>query len=138
MKRNSYFKVIAVGILVVLVGGSVVSTANSINNNVCYEETEKYVVKPFDDNREIITRIDGSCTYVEIHSKRGIVYDVTFNAEIWGTYLDIDGWMYPFPSYFHELVTYLHTPLFIGFIHRVPGGWTHDIRGIALGNIEWS
>ena len=93
--------ILAIGIIVLFIGFSVVSSAVDINTDVDDEARENFETEPLDDYEEIITFIDGTCNDV---TKKGIYIkrDVTFQAGV-TTWLEISGYYRPW-NHFNEIV----------------------------------
>ena len=87
------------------------------------------------NNQEIITFISGSAYSGNI-IKNGFIRNVEIFAGEGGTLMEIHGWrLHPFGR-FHEInVQYIHASHFIGIFIGSPYG---PVRGIAIGNVEWS
>jgi hypothetical protein len=112
-----------------------ISSAVDVNTDVDDEALMNFGVKPLDADTEIITRIHGYSDNYETHSWKGLIR----NISIWGSEtleLKIEGWKYPFLTYFFKTVTVVHASFFIGYFsfNRHVGEWF--VNGIAIGNIE--
>jgi hypothetical protein len=133
--NNIWKKGLVVGIIIPFISVSVLTNVSSKDVSVSDGMLEyNNEIESVDNNTEIITKIDGVSYEVEIHSKKGFFRNVTFYGG--GSTLEIFGWKYHFPIYFHERVTTIHANSFIGIIYELPW-WEYSIKGIALGNIEW-
>jgi hypothetical protein len=122
-------KLLVVSVIVLFLG---VAIAPSINSDKIEIEPETLN----DNDREIISIIDGSCLDTTIGD-----IGIFFNVEIWAgydTWIDIIGYTSILPPrrYSASFLTYVKAPIFIGrSYHTSPG--RQYVRGIALGDIEW-
>ena len=131
--KNLKSKSLVAVILIVLIGASVVTSAENINIVI-----EREIEEPLDANLEIITFIEGFASDV---NKKGIGIMIHREVEMWsntvhGIGLTIKGIRQPFEEF--ELdVDYIKAPIIIGLIWMgvMPGPM---INCIALGDIEWS
>jgi len=138
MKENLLSKTLAIAIIILFFGVSVVSSAVDINKNVDDEYNENSKSKPFDSYTEIFTYISAHVYGIKL---KGI--GLLFNVEIWGvdSTIDMQGYRYPlFPlgeSHFVVSADHVIAPHFIGICYPVTVD-TYGVIGIAIGNIEWS
>ena len=144
MPNKLFKKGLVVGIIVLLVGVSVLSSVSSkdvsVSNDLILKDNSE--IEPLDDCEEIITRIYAEVWFDYIKtSGDGLIYSI----ELWEggareVYIKINGFkkpIYPFSqSYFNEKPTHVIAPRFTGLI--LPGGTVYYIViGVAFGNIEW-
>ena len=139
--RNTLFKKgLVVGIIILLVGVSVLSSVSSRYLSVSNKKTINDIneIETSDDYTEIFTFIDA---YVYGLNLKGI--GPIYYIELWGVdnTIDIQGYKSPlFPiinSHFVVSTDHVIAPQFIGIYYHVTVD-TYSVKGIAFGNIEWS
>jgi hypothetical protein len=116
MKDRLFKKVLVIGIIILFVGVSVLSSVSSKDVSVSKDRIfdDNNEIETSDDYSEIFTYINGYCDYIK--AKRiGIL--VHFNVELWADPwgLTISGIKKPF-NRFEEDVYEVIVPCFIGFI----------------------
>lgn len=141
MKRTLYCKLFAIGIIILFIGISVISSANNVNANIKEEVIDNPEIEPFNINQEIISFISGTCSDYKINHygifKRSI--ETWSDGDI--TSFKVRGYKY---SNNGEIIsfgplrpTHLISQNFIGSIQRVTLQ-SCNVFGIAIGDIEWS
>ena len=130
-------KTLIVGIIILLLSTTCLPVLASESINLL-----KNVEKPLDSNREIITFIDGSCNEITIKG-----FGLMRRAEIWTgdfkTIVILDGFKFPFlidgiRNHFSiDYASHIIIPHFIGIRWRA-STVSYWVRGIALGNIDWT
>jgi hypothetical protein len=122
-------------IIFFFVGVNYISSAINVNKNKENNLFINYVEHITDTENEILTIISGVCLSYDIHNN-GLIRNVT----IWGLSdsIDIEGWKYPLFTHFFERATVIHTSKFIGYFYEHPWGGDYTVKGIAIGNIEWT
>ncbi len=143
-------KALVIGVILLFIGVGLSPVITAVDNDTDVDESyEKCEIRASDTHREIISFIEDDCAGVEI---RGIslihigVYRICLfrHVEIytWGNrWIDLNG--YKFPTKDDPEITFrvqakqVIAPFFIGYYLPASPGCEY-VRGIALGNIEWS
>ena len=133
MIKNNYNEQILIIALIIFLVLIPITTANNYNFNAKYKENLDR--ESLNSDKEIYTKITGSCYDFTFHGKKLLIRNVTIQAS--GSCLKISGWKHPFPTYFEKTASYFHADYFIGRFFEYPWGDEYDVRGIALGDIEW-
>ena len=136
MKRKLYGKILGVVIIILFVG---VSVSFAYDNNNLDEQTYKNTKsETFDNFIEVFTKVDAQVYGFKL---KGLGF--LFHIELWGVdeTIVLIGYRYPiFPI--SESAFSVWTDHAI--IHNFIGRWeqvtvdTYSVKGVALGNIEWS
>jgi hypothetical protein len=134
MKNTLFKKGLIVGIIILFIGVSVLSSVSSkdvsVYNDTIFDDNKE--IETSDDYSEIFTHIDGWCWSIE--EKRKSIF-IHHGVELWGYSLNIKGIRFPF-NIFDEDAYYVKVPSLFGRINydRQP----YIVNGVAFGNIEWS
>ena len=126
-------KILAVGIIILFIGVSVVSSADSVNQY----NIEDIEPKTYDNYKEIYSIIRGSANGYTVLNRGLIWRDVSLSAFSMGNTLTIKGRSEPYFELFSVYAEFIHAPCFIGWIIPITTNYC-SVFGIAIGNIEWS
>ena len=135
MKKGLYCRITAVGIIVLFMGVSVVSSSTVLINDIYAENIE---INTIDENKEIFTIIKG-LTKGYTQTNRGLLWR-NIQMDAIGQGFEINGWKEPnFQNFFIIGVKHIKVPLFIGWmIPDDEAGGYFTVYGFAIGNIDWS
>ena len=131
VKNKLYCKILATGIIVLFMGVSVVTSADSVNVSDNLIE-----FKSFDDEVEIISFIDGGGRLFDSEWKMSFFVK---HISISQGHIDIKAItsLNPYKEYKVTGAFKIDIPCFIG-IDLSKAQDYREVYGIALGNIEWS
>ena len=104
------------------------------------QTSKNFEIETLDNDSEIISYIHGTCDNIVFKSK-GLIRHVEI-CSYWNHWLrvfEVIGLRYRYPAFqlYYIAPRYVVIPYFIGYSRPTPNSDTY-VRGIALGDIEWS
>lgn len=139
--KNKLSKILAMGIIVLFMGVSVVSSADSVNCNVKEELKDYLKSKSPNIDALIFARLDGATSYGISYD--GIFIKRNFEAEaLHQASLNIDGYIIPTMEngnrfVLRESLQYIKVSIFIGKVQTPIPHEDTIIDGFCFGEIEW-
>ena len=124
-------------IIILLIGISVISSANDLDINNDEELIENPDVERLDNQIELISFIDGIAIEVD---KTGYIFDEPIEIRAWKMLINIIGIKLPsinsFDIFFYiSGIWYVKASRFFGRVND--NNMPPSVRGFAIGNIEW-
>jgi hypothetical protein len=132
---NNLSRILTIKVIILLIGISIISSANEIN--ILEELIENPKVEKFNEQKEIISFIRGIS--IAVH-KTGFIKNEPINICPWKSGIKISGIKIPtldsFMIFFSEItISWITASHFFGIVRQI--GPHFMVSGIAIGNIDW-